>query len=606
MIWIRNYGKFIAANIFIATLIAIRYFQFLPELPETGLEWLFIATATFSQMALLGSGFSLVALPVLILPIKLRNIIVSALASVLIALLFIDTNVFSQYRFHINSVVLEMFWAGEVIEFPLSMWITTIIGILLLWAAEYALIVWIGHHKKSQQLKYTRWFFLAAICSLLVCNAIHIWATAHAYQNITQIKRYLPLFYPATSNSTMRKYGWIDEDALDRQKLLTAQKNNRDLQNPKKPLVVASIEKPINIVLLVIDSWRAETFNSENTPNLWSFSQKGIQLQQHMSTGNATRVGLFGLFYGLPGSYWHSVLNNRTSPILMDRMQALNYQFGIFASAKLSNPEFDQTIFSKIPNLRTNTNGANAVERDIAITDEWIEWFNSRNKNTPSFSFLFYDAPHGYAFPKDYPHRYEPLLTHLDYSKRTPDADVLPWYNAYKTSVHFVDSQAQRVLNTLQESGELENTVVIITGDHGEEINDNDLNYWGHNSNFSDVQVKVPFAMVGKNIPATNPWKNYFTSHADIAPTILKNYLGVKNPSDELSVGLDLFATPVDREWILASGYSRYAIVGKDSILDIGSVGQYQLVDKRYRPLKGSPNFAHVHEAMEQMSRFSQ
>ncbi len=130
-------------------------------------------------------------------------------------------------------------------------------------------------------------------------------------------------------------------------------------------------------------------------------------LNQHMSTGNATRVGIFGMFYGLPGSYWHSMLDNRTSPLFMDRLQALNYQLGIFASAQLNNPEFYQTVFSKVPNLRTSQPGCQPVERDIAITNEWIDWFKHSNKNQPSFSFLFYDAPHGYEYPKDYPHRYE-------------------------------------------------------------------------------------------------------------------------------------------------------------------------------------------------------
>lgn len=606
MLRLRNYGKFISLNILIAALIAVRYFQFLPELPSTGLEWLFILTSTFSHMAVLGAVLALLVLPLVALPALARKILVSAAATAAIGLLVVDTNVFAQYRFHINAVVMEMFWAGQVIEFPLSMWLTAGAGLALLWLAEYALLAWLERSPSLQARTTTRWFGLAALLSLLVCHATHVWAAAHAYQPITQIQRYLPLFYPATSNSTMRKYGWIDEEALERQKLLTAQKSSSDLRYPAQPLQTVPVDRPVNIVLLVIDSWRAETFNADNTPHLWQFAQSGLQLHRHMSTGNATRIGVFGMFYGLPGSYWHSVLNNRTSPVLMDRLQALNYQLGIFASAQLNNPEFDQTIFSKVPNLRSTTEGTSAAERDIAITDAWMQWFQSRDKNQPSFSFLFYDAPHSYEYPKDYPHRYEPLLERLDYTQRTPSADPQPWYNAYKTSVHFIDSQARRVLQTLQASGELDNTLVIITGDHGEEINDHGLNYWGHNSNFSDIQVQVPFAMVGPQLPRDGRWNQLFTSHADLAPTLLKNYLGVRNPAQDFAVGVDLLGEPIDRDWVLVSGFSQYAIVGKDSILEIGSVGQSQLVDKRYRPLKSTPNFAHVQEALEQMRRFSQ
>src|SRR5574344_1110006 len=139
----RNYGKFISLNILIAALIAVRYFQFLPELPSTGLEWLFILTSTFSQMAVLGGVLALLVLPLVALPALARKILVSAAATAAIGLLVVDTNVFAQYRFHINAVVMEMFWAGQVIEFPLSMWLTAGAGLALLWLAEYALLAWL-------------------------------------------------------------------------------------------------------------------------------------------------------------------------------------------------------------------------------------------------------------------------------------------------------------------------------------------------------------------------------------------------------------------------------------------------------------------------------
>ena len=148
MLRLRNYGKFISLNILIAALIAVRYFQFLPELPSTGLEWLFILTSTFSHMAVLGAVLALLVLPLVALPALARKILVSAAATAAIGLLVVDTNVFAQYRFHINAVVMEMFWAGQVIEFPLSMWLTAGAGLALLWLAEYALLAWLAsaHH----------------------------------------------------------------------------------------------------------------------------------------------------------------------------------------------------------------------------------------------------------------------------------------------------------------------------------------------------------------------------------------------------------------------------------------------------------------------------
>ena len=128
MLQLRTYGKFISLNVLVASLIAIRYFQFLPELPTNWLEWLFIITATFSQMAVLGAAAALVVLPFIALPALPRKLIACTAATVLIGLLLVDTNVFAQYRFHINAVVMEMFLAGQVIEFPLSMWLMAATG----------------------------------------------------------------------------------------------------------------------------------------------------------------------------------------------------------------------------------------------------------------------------------------------------------------------------------------------------------------------------------------------------------------------------------------------------------------------------------------------
>lgn len=599
------YGKFVSVNIIAAALISLRYFHFLPELPETLVSWIFLVTATYSQMALLGCFAGLVMLPALWLKQPWRNLLISVGATLVIGILVVDTIVFSQYRFHINSVVLELLMSGQVVAFPVTMWLLLVAAIALLWAAEYGLLLLFEKREALRLLKSTRWLASAALVALLTTNGIHVWAAAHAYQPITQIKRYLPLFYPATSNGTMRKYGWVDEKALEQQQLLTAHKQSSDLRYPLHPLETAPVDKPVNIVILAIDSWRAHTFNAENTPNLWSFAQSGMVLNQHMSTGNATRVGIFGMFYGLPGSYWHSVLNNRASPVLIDRLQALNYQMGIFASAQLNNPEFDQTVFSKVHPLRTSSPGVTAADRDQSITQEWVQWFGQRDKARPSFSFLFYDSPHGYEFPDQYAHRYEPMLDKPDYLQRGPKTDPVPWVNMYKTSVHFVDSLAKQVIDQLRASGEMDHTVVIITGDHAEEINDNGLNYWGHNSNFSDAQVHVPFAMVGAGISPQHAWGNFFTSHADIAPTLMQQYLQVKNDPSDYAMGVNLLATPVDRKWLLISGYSQYAVVTANDILEIGSLGQYQLVDKHYKPLKASPNFAYVQQAMEQMRRFS-
>ncbi|EHK9185511.1 DUF3413 domain-containing protein [Vibrio vulnificus] len=601
------HGWFILINALVLMLIASRYFAFLPEFPTDPLGITFILAGTWGQMTLLAAIIGLVTIPTLFLPKPFRNGTQALIASLGVATLFIDTIVFAQYRFHINAVVLELVMSGQIVSFPLITWLMVIGGVALLLAAQWWTIRWLENGAPVRALKLGRKFALLTFAALLATNAIHIWAAAHAYQPVTTVKRYLPLFYPATADKFMRKQGWVDEEALERQKALAFKRKN-DLNYPLAPLQTQPVEKPLNIMLLVVDSWRADTFNADNTPNMWKYAQSGVVFNNHIATGNATRTGIFGLFYGIPGTYWHGFLANQQSPVLIDRVQALDYQLGIFTAAQLRKPEFNQTVFTKVENLRIGSEGSRPSELDADLTQDWLAWYDQRDKSKPTFSFLFYDAPHGYDFPADFEPKYEPMLKEVNYLKLNNDTDPTPFFNRYKTSVRYVDSMATKVLDKLKESGDLENTLVIITGDHGQEMNDNKLNFWGHNSNFTDAQVNVPFAIFGPGVDAAKmQWSSEaLTSHQDVVPTLMKHYLGVTNDVKDYSVGEDLLGDAVKRDWIISSNYSGYAIITDDNILEVSGGGQYQFMDKTNRQLKDQqPNFTYLQQALEQISRFS-
>lgn len=605
---LHSYAYFIMANAVMAMLIACRYFAFLPEFPSDLLGFGFLVSSLFSHMTLLTVILGIVLIPLLLLPALPRRLLISSFAALGLIALLIDTMVYAQYRFHINTVMLELVMSGQVVSFPLSTWLMTFSGIALLCALQYALLVWFEKGIPLPKWKLGKKYAYLALITLLLSHGIHIWAAANLYQPVTVTKRYLPLFQPTTSTKTMKKYGWVNEEALEQQKAMSLERKS-DINYPITPIQANTVDKPTNIVFIVIDSWRADTFNADNAPNMWQYAQQGKVFENHLSTGNCTRTGIFGMFYAIPGTYWHGILVNKQSPVFIDRLQAMNYQLGIFAAAKLTNPEFDRTVFSKVPNLRVETKGNSSIELDQNITKEWSTWYNKQDKNKPTFSFLFYDSPHGYEFPKDYPHQYQPMLKEVNYLELSNKTDRNLMLNRYKTSVHYVDSLVKKVLDQIQESGEADNTLVVITGDHGQEVNDNKENFWGHNGNYTDVQVKVPLAIIGPKVLTSKmmEWSgNTYTSHQDLVPTIMKNYLGVNNQIKDYSVGEDLMGPMVKRDWILASNYSSYAVITPKTIVEVGAVGQYDLLDKSNKPIKGQqPNFSYVQGALEQISRFS-
>ncbi|MBR7888729.1 DUF3413 domain-containing protein [Marinomonas sp. A79] len=586
-------------DVFLASLISLRYYYFLPDLPSNILSFTFVSTSILGQMFLLSFIFGCFLFPLVILPKRIFSILIGVISALIISLLIIDTFVFSQYRFHINEVVLKLALSGDVVDFSILTWVSIAFGFSVILALKMGLIF--NFFKMKIKVRYFFTFFF--IC-LLASNFIHIWAHAYGYRPVTITKSYLPLFYPATANSFMSKHGLIDEEVLERQKELTM-KSGGSFQYPIKALEFNTVKKPIDIIFIVVDSWRFDTFNSDNTPHIWDYAKKGISFNSHMSTGNATLTGIFGLFYGLPGTYWESALSNGRSPVFIDRLQQLEYELGIFTSASLENPEFNRTIFSNVNNLRLRSDGNTPAERDLKLTDDWLAWYGERDSSKASFSFLFYDAPHGYDFPNDYDKKYEPMLASVNYLALNNDTDPTLFMNRYRTSVRYVDELVDKVLTRIDENKE-NDTLIVITGDHAQELNDNKLNYWGHNSNFTASQIQVPFVIVD---PRNNRKENYsvigMTSHEDVIPTVMKNYLGVSNKISDYSNGIDLLNVSEPRDWLISSSYSKYALISEESILEVGVGGQYTLYDLKNRVKEDQQlNFEHLKDALDDISRF--
>lgn len=605
---LRTFIWFVIANSALAIIISLKFYEFFPAESFTALSFTYALISTLGHMFFMAFVMGLPLIAASYIPNRVIRRTVFALAgSGGLIFLFIDTVVFAQYRFHINMAVLTLVFSDDIVSFPLVTWAIVIGSLAGAFAAEYALISYIENRQRTIRPKLGRKIALGFLVLLVCANLINIWGSANAMQSVTIIKKYLPLYHPAAAGGLMVKLGLVDPHELETQKKLNINDEGGDLNYPLKPIEGAAPEKPFDIVLITVDSWRYDTLSKEVTPNIWEMSKNGVVFNNHLSTGNSTRAGIFGLFYGLPGTYWHSFLANQRSAAIIDRMQQLDYQLGIFASAQLTRPEFNRTIFRNVMNLRMKSEGDSAAAKDRDITDDWKQWYAKTDRSKPSFTFLFYDAPHAYDFPVGYDAGYKPVIEgDLNYLSIDNDTDPTPIFNTYKTSVHYVDSLVKEVADTLKASGRLDRTVIIVTGDHGQEMNDNKLNFWGHNGNFTDAQIKVPFVIIAPDAAAgvNKKYTSAYTSHEDVVPTLMKNYLGVTNNTADYSTGFDLYGDFVQRDWVISSKYSGYAVVSKDTIEVMNSMGGYEVFDRSYRPKDQKLDTGRMKGVFESISRY--
>ena len=597
---------FMLVNILISSIIAIRYFC----VPGASFSW---DGGLFSVFAVLGHFFSVylflfvLCIPLMWINKTLSNVCLATIFCLLQIVLYIDTIVFQQYRFHINESVLSMVFSGQVVDFSTFTYVLVFLLILVSFGAEY-IIIYLLDNKFNKNGVQSRTLVISTVFLLscfFISHLVHMVAFYYAYSPIMIVKEYIPLYRPFTSKKIM---GFFDKSG-QRKTLIERENQHATIYYPKNELLINPDNKTTpNIMFIVLDSWRYDTFSQEISPNTFNFVKQnnGIIFNNHYSTGNATRTGIFGLFYGIPGTYWDAFLRNRIPSLFITTLQKENYNIGIFTSAKVTAPEFDRTAFLTIKNLRISSKDGMASSRDKQLTDDWIDWYKTRDTSKPSFSFLFFDAPHAYDFPNDFSLKFKPIGD-LNYMTLSNDSDPVPIFNRYKQSVYYDDYLLQRVYDELKLSGSLNNTLIIITGDHSQEMNDNKLGFWGHNGNYTDAQTKVPFIIVGaKDLQQIGDNINKFTSHEDVVPTIMRHYLHVENDITDYSTGYDLFNPITDRDWLLMSNYSSYAVRTKDNIYFVNRLGISHYFDCHNNQIDESPNYKTIQAAMNNMRYFFQ
>jgi membrane-anchored protein YejM (alkaline phosphatase superfamily) len=597
-------GWFFLGNSLLLLLVGLRYlgtFNF----PQQDYAVPFGILAYLGHFSFLGFLMSLAILPlVLVIPNKaLVQTTAILLASLAMTILAIDTFIFDQYRFHLNGMVMNLLFGGaamEIFSFSVFTWVLVLFGLTVILMVNYLLsqLVWKLVRATTGSRRYGLKLGLILFAIYLSQNFIYAWADATSYTAITKQNRLLPAYRPMTAKRFFISNGW----AQPSQKIEQSGEVS-ELNYPLRTLDCGPPERVLNLVMVVIDSWRFDTHDAETTPNIFRFSRDSMRFENHFSPANSTRTGMFSLLYGIPGGYWHSMLAEQRGPVLVDQLQRNGYQMGIFASAKLYSPEFNRTLFASIKDLRLKSDGNTPSERDQDLTSDFMTFIQQRDPQRPFFSLLFYDAPHGYHFPPDYQPPFQPSWNSVNYLALNQNFDPTPFFNRYRNSVNFVDSLVGKVLSRLEQEQLLDNTVVVITGDHGQEFNDNGLNYWGHNSNFSRYQTQVPMiiAWPGKRAESFT----HQTSHFDIAPSLMRGILGCRNNPDDYSQGK--FLTEVQHTpYLILSNYSQLALMDDERILvfdEYNNLDTYSRDDYRIVADTDSQQSL-ILNAMKDMSRF--
>ena len=350
-----------------------------------------------------------------------------------------------------------------------------------------------------------------------------------------------------------------------------------------------------NILIFVAESWRQDSLNADVTPKMHAISElpNSSQFNNHLSGGSVTVNGMFSLLYGLNPTYRpfaeSAPMANRSA--FIKQLENLGYDIGVYTSSNLEPFSLQTMLFGQLEESQFfNPMDADVDVNDAVVTERVIEDIRADNKSKkPWFKLVFLTSSH-HAY--NYPNRFEkftPVEQNPERFVFNPGMEPGPLVNRYKNSVHYIDDLFGQIWSSVAESQYAENTLTVITSDHGEEFDDNKIGFWGHGNNFSRAQVAVPMvihqgaklkqalAAQGKSLIKST---NQLTGHVDLVPTIMADVLACKNPVSDYASGFSLFNERPDRDGLVVASYIDTAYIMGNSVFSTNlALGNYNFND---------------------------
>lgn len=294
-----------------------------------------------------------------------------------------------------------------------------------------------------------------------------------------------------------------------------------------------------NVLLLTVDSLRADRLGAHGhdagiSQHLDRFALQSRVHENAFATSSWTFPSLISVLTGLyPSTHGYVARGRAVSaqvPTLLELLQQAGYRVP------------DLTFISSTPGLeRLAGDGTwqRGLERERSALAEWLE--SDAARQVPFFAWYHWRSLH---LP------YVPSAPVLEGPDRTPGIEQVQQYvvipasmqgfspaeeplvrQLYDGEIRDFDARFGELMALLDARGLADDTIVIVTADHGEELFDHGL--LGHASTtlhatLYDEVLRVPLMM---RIPGVEPARvSCLASQVDVLPTVL-SYLGLPLPA---------------------------------------------------------------------------
>ncbi|EMA4398970.1 TPA: cardiolipin transport protein PbgA [Escherichia coli] len=539
-------------NILLSLVIGSRYL-FIADWPTT------LAGRIYSYVSIIGHFSFLVFATYLLILFPLTFIVGSQrlmrflsviLATAGMTLLLIDSEVFTRFHLHLNPIVWQLVINPDENEMARDWQLMFIsVPVILLLELVFATWSWQKLRSLTRRRRFARPLAAFLFIAFIASHVVYIWADANFYRPITMQRANLPLSYPMTARRFLEKHGLLDAQEYQRRLIEQGNPDAVSVQYPLSELRYRDMGTGQNVLLITVDGLNYSRFEKQ-MPALAGFAEQNISFTRHMSSGNTTDNGIFGLFYGISPSYMDGILSTRTPAALITALNQQGYQLGLFSSDGFTSPLYRQALLSdfSMPSVRTQS--------DEQTATQWINWLGRyAQEDNRWFSWVSFNG------------------TNID------DSNQQAFVRKYSRAAGNVDDQINRVLNALRDSGKLDNTVVIITAGRGIPLSEDEETFdWSHG------HLQVPLVIHWPGTPAQRI--NALTDHTDLMTTLMQRLLHVSTPASEYSQGQDLFNPQRRHYWVTAADNDTLAITTPKKTLVLNNNGKYRTYNLRGERVK--------------------
>lgn len=453
---------------------------------------------------------------------------ISAILSTLILLvLYVDTKVFSLLGLHLSRFVFEALIQDDALnqiglspkDMVLSNWILLIYLLPAIYIKPLSKIkvFSLGINKKRIAL------LLVSFVSLFIVDKL-FYSFYYFKGNpvVFELRDAAPLYVTPHSFYIRKSFAYVLGESsrvnftqpLKERKKSSISYPGQDVANKVR------LKKNYNVILVVAESLRSHDITIKSAPNLFRLQKESIKLNEHYTSGNCTHFGLFSLFYGLDPYYFHDFRVSQAPPFAINVFKANDYAVHASVSRTMKWYDLEKFLLGKDFNMYLPDEGNN-FERDKLVTNHALQVASENKKlNKPYINFVYYYATHAdYEHPEEHSVYLPEIKGRVDFSSESllKKENQIKLINRYKNAIHFVDSELGRMVDGLKELGVWDNTILVFTGDHGEEFFEKGR--FGHNSALNIYQTKVPMLIHIPGMENINIDK--LTSHTDIMQTLL-------------------------------------------------------------------------------------